>query len=247
VARRAEPRKEGRLLSPWRTALRETLPLAAVALAVTLVRLAGERLGWSAAWFSRETGGVVPSRLGWVVGITWLALPFGIWLALRLVGRGAPPASARRALGFALVGAIAFFALLRFVPRLGLGFPGVLLPIWAAAVAGAALAWYGWPALGRLLFVYGLLSRVPVVVVMFLALRGHWGTHYDYVDAPAVRQLALGPAFFWLALVPQLVFWVGFTVIAGALTGAAAALVARAPAAARGTLPAARTAARGGV
>ena len=217
-----------------------------MALATTLVRLAGERLGWSATWFSRETGGVVPSRLGWVVGITWLSLPFGLWLALRLVGREEPPASARRAFGFALLGAIAFYSLLRLAPSLGLDFPGVLLPIWAAALAGAALAWYGWPALGRQLFVYGLLSRVPVVVVMFLALRGQWGTHYDYVDAPAVRQMPLGRAFFWLALVPQLVFWVGFTVIAGTLAGAAAVLVARA-AATRGAAPLTRTPARGGV
>ena len=65
----------------WRDAWRETLPLAAVALGVTLLRLAGERLGWSETWFSRETGGIIPSRLGWIVGITWLALPFGAWLA----------------------------------------------------------------------------------------------------------------------------------------------------------------------
>jgi len=148
-----------------------------VALVATLVRLAGERRGWSATWWSRETGGGVPSRLGWVVGITWLALPFGFWLALRLVGRDEPPASARRAFGFALLGE---------------------------------------------------------------------GTHYDYVDAPAVRQLPLASAFLWLALVPQLLFWVGFTVIAGTLTGSAAALVARA-AAARGAAPATRTLARGGV
>jgi hypothetical protein len=217
-----------------------------VALATTLVRLAGERLGWSATWFSRDTGGIVPSRLGWVVGITWLALPFGIWLALRLVGREEPPVSARQAFGFPLLGAITFYSLLRLAPHLGLDFPGMLLPIWAAALAGAALAWYGWPALGRQLFVYGLLSRVPVVVVMFLALRGQWGTHYDYVDAPAVRQMPLGRAFFWLALVPQLVFWVGFTVIAGTLAGAAAALVARATAV-RGAAPVTRTPARGGV
>jgi hypothetical protein len=193
---------------------------------VTLLRLGGERLGWSAAWFSRETGGLVPSRFGWVIGITWLALPFGIWLALRLVGRDEPPASARRAFGFALVGAIAFVALLRIVPRLGLGFPAVLLGSWAASVAGAALAWHGWPRLGLRLLVYGLLSRLPVVVVMFLALRGRWGTHYDYVDSPTVRQLPFWSGFFWLAFFPQLVFWVGFTVVAGAVAGSAATLVA---------------------
>ncbi len=211
----------------WRDAVRETLPLAAVALAVTLVRLAGERLGWSGTWFSRETGGIIPSRLSWIVGITWLALPFGIWLAARLVARGQAPGSVRRAIGLALLGVILFLALLRIVPLLGIGFPGVLLGIWTAAVLGAAVAWIGWPALGRELLAYGLLSRIPVVVVMFLALHGRWGTHYDYADSPMLQQMPFWTGFFWLALFPQLVFWVGFTIIAGLLTGTLAAALPR--------------------
>ncbi|MGE5127636.1 MAG: hypothetical protein ACM3PV_15195 [Betaproteobacteria bacterium] len=203
----------------WGDALRETLPLGAIALAVTLLRLAGERLRWSEAWFSRETGGIVPSRLGWVVGITWLALPFGAWLAARLVARGEAPTSSRRAIGLAFLGAVLFLALLRLAPQLGLGFPTVLLAIWAAAVAGAAVAWVAWPALARVLLVYGLLSRVPVVVVMFLALRARWGTHYDYADSPMLQQMPFWTGFTWLALFPQLVFWVGFTIIAGLLAG----------------------------
>jgi hypothetical protein len=208
-----------RATTVWRDALRETLPLGAIALAVTLLRLAGERLRWSEAWFSRETGGIVPSRLGWVVGITWLALPFGVWLAMRLVARGEAPASPRRAVGLALLGALLFLALLRLAPRLGLGFPLVLLAIWASALAGGAVAWASWPSLARELLVYGLLSRIPVAVVMFLALRGRWGTHYDYADSPSLQQMPFWTAFTWLALVPQLVFWVAFTVIAGLVAG----------------------------
>lgn len=209
-----------RATTGWRDALRETLPLGAIALAVTMLRLAGERLRWSEAWFSRETGSIVPSRLGWVVGITWLALPFGVWLAMRLVARGEAPASPRRGLGLALLGALLFVVLLRGVtPRLDLGFPVVLLAIWMAAVVGAAVAWAGWPALARELLAYGLLSRIPVAVVMFLALRGRWGTHYDYADSPSLQQMPFWTAFTWLALVPQLVFWVGFTIIAGLLAG----------------------------
>lgn len=205
---------------PWSEAFREALPLAALALAVTLVRLAGERLGWSEAWFSRATGGVVPSGRGWVVGITWLALPFGIWLAARLVARGRPPASAQRAVGLALVAAIMLVAGLRIVPRLGLGMAGFLLAVWTTGVVAAAVAWRAWPALGRELLAYGLLSRVPVAVVMLLAMGGHWGTHYDYADAPQVQQLPFWTAFTALALVPQVVFWVAFTVAAGMVTGA---------------------------
>jgi len=211
----------------WREAFRETLPLGGIALAVTLVRLAGERLGWSETWFSRATGGVVPSGPGWVVGITWLALPFGLWLAARLVASGRAPADARAAAGHAILGAIVLVFGLRLVPRLGLSMPAFLLGVWATAVLAAAVAWRGWPALGRELLAYGALSRVPVAIVMLLAMHGRWGTHYDYADAPQVRQMPFWAAYAALALVPQLVFWVAFTVAAGLLTGSLAAWALR--------------------
>ncbi len=76
----------------WRVAFRMAVPPALIALAVTLLRLAGERLGWSEAWFSRATSGLVPAgAVSWLVGITWLALPFGAWLAWRLLRSGAAP------------------------------------------------------------------------------------------------------------------------------------------------------------
>jgi hypothetical protein len=67
---------------------------------------------------------------------------------------------------------------------------------------------------------------VPVVVVMGLALHGRWGTHYDYADSPMLQQMPFGTGFTWLALFPQLVFWVSFTIIAGLLTGALTAALA---------------------
>jgi hypothetical protein len=209
----------------WREVLRETLPLGAVALAVTLVRLAGERLDWSERWWSRATGGVVPSGVGWVIGITWLALPFGIWLAARLVAKGCGPPSVRRATGFAFLATIVLVTGLRIAPHAGLGMAGFLLAVWTTAVVAAATAWRGWPALGRELVAYGLLSRAPVAIVMLLAMRGRWGTHYDYADAPQVQQMPFWTAYGALALVPQLVFWVAFTVAAGMLTGSITAAV----------------------
>ncbi|HVO09303.1 MAG TPA: hypothetical protein VMX54_01005 [Vicinamibacteria bacterium] len=225
-------------MSAGRRAFREALPPAAIALAVTLLRLAGERLGWSAVWFSRDTGGVVPSRLGWVVGITWLALPVGAWFAGRLVRAGDRPTSTGRATAQALGAAALLYVLLRLLPALRLGFPAFLFPIWATAVVCAWIAWRAWPALGRTLLAYGVLSRLPVVVVMLLALRGHWGTHYDYADAAAfVRQMSLAAAFVWLALVPQLVFWTAYTVVAGTAAGTlTAALLRPRPADAAGRL-----------
>jgi hypothetical protein len=41
---------------------------------------------------------------------------------------------------------------------------------------------------------------------------------------PEPFQMPLWPRFFWLALVPQLVFWSAFTIVLGSLTGSLAAV-----------------------
>ena len=61
---------------------------ALMSLAVTALRLAGELQHWSPRWFSSETGGVAPSGMSWLIGITWLALPFGAYFGFRLAAAG---------------------------------------------------------------------------------------------------------------------------------------------------------------
>jgi hypothetical protein len=60
---------------------------------------------------------------------------------------------------------------------------------------------------------------------MFFAMRGGWGTHYDYVGMGAEFQMPLVPRFLWLAFFPQFVFWVGQTVIVGSLSAGLFGLV----------------------
>lgn len=212
----------------WRDAFGAAFPLALLSFGVTGLRLAGELLGWSGAWFSRVTSGLVPvGAVSWVVGITWLALPFGAYLAWRLGRAGPAPARPGRALLLSLAAVVVLYAGTRLVPLLALGFPGFLLAIWTVGVLAAVVAWWAWPALARVLLAYGVMSRLAVALVMFLALRGHWGTHYDYADMPQVRQMPFWTAFLALALVPQLVFWVAFTVVAGMLAGTLTVVVAR--------------------
>ncbi|MGI8786081.1 MAG: hypothetical protein ACR2L2_20800 [Acidobacteriota bacterium] len=198
---------------------------ALVSLAVTLLRLAGERAHWSAQWFSRDTTGIFPTATNWLVGITWLAFPFGIYFAVRLIRAGAPPHSPSRAVLWALSGvASALLGLLFVVPKVPLSFPTILLAVWTVMIIAAAAQRRVWPELFRTLFVYGLASRIPVVVVMFLAMRGAWGTHYDYVGVNFPVPMTLTERFLWLAFFPQLIFWVGFTILLGSLSGSLTAL-----------------------
>ncbi len=205
----------------WKEAFRAALPPAVIALAVTLLRLAGELRGWSETWFSRATGGLVPaSAVSWIVGITWLAVPFGAWLAWRLARSGVAMPRPRRALLVTTLAIVVLYGGGRLVSVLRIGFPAFLLAIWGVAVLAAIVAWQAWPALGRALLAYGVLSRAVVAVVMFLAMRGQWGTHYDYADSPGVREMSFGTAYVLLAFIPQLVFWVAYTIVLGLLAGA---------------------------
>lgn len=200
---------------------------AVVTLAVTLLRLAGELLQGSERLFSRAAGGAFA-----LVGIVWLVPIFGVLFGLRLARAGRGPASAGRTILWAILGAIA-------IP--------LQLPLWSAAglppvaqvlafCAGSAVIALGvaraWPAIGQVLLAYGLLARIPVMVVMLFAILGNWGTHYELgrsdlppIEPPLVKWLVIGVA-------PQLGFWVSFTVVIGLLFGSLAAALAarRAPA-----------------
>lgn len=212
---------------------RDTLRLvrgpSLVAFGVTLLRLVGERGHWSERWFSPATGGIFPSGMTWLFGITWLAIPFGAYFALKLARAGEGPLRPGRALAFSVGGLAFLLGVGSLVRRLPVSFPPILIAVWLVMVIGAALAWAGWPALGRTLLAYGLASRVPVAVVMFFAMLGNWGTHYDYVGVPFAARLSFWPRYLWLAFFPQLVFWVGFTILMGALAGSLAVVLLMRP------------------
>jgi hypothetical protein len=207
------------------TALRLILWPAIVSLAVTLLRLAGELLGWSPRWFATQTMGIEPSGVSWLIGITWLAFPFGIYFACKLVRAGKGPRSVRKATILALCGLL--IVLLLETPALGLlraGFPRILIFVWLIMVVAAALQFAGWPELFRTLLLYGLAARIPVAIIMLLAMAGNWGTHYDYVGTPYRSSMSFVAGYLWLAFFPQLIFWVSFTVVLGFLGGAITAL-----------------------
>jgi hypothetical protein len=200
-------------------------------LAVTLLRLTGELRRWSAAWFSHDTGGIIPSGVSWIVGITWLAAIFGAYFALRLERHGRGPRSLGKAFLYAGIGIVIFLV---SNPIVGLvhdifqiNFPEILIFIWLLWTLAGALQYPGWPDLFKVVLLYGYTARIPVAIVMFFAMRGNWGTHYDYVGMPPQFSMAPVPRYLWLAFFPQLVGWIGFTLTLGAAAGVLAIGLAR--------------------
>jgi hypothetical protein len=203
-----------------------------ISLGVTLLRLTGELRHWSTRWFSPETGGITPHGLSWIIGITWLAVPFGVYFALKLARTGVGPQSIGRAALFVFLGIVVMLGYPFLYPLIPLRFPNILIYIWLCWSAAAVLQYFGWPSLFKTLLAYGLAARIPVAIVMFFAMRGNWGTHYDYVGMPPQFNMSPVPRFLWLAFFPQLVAWVAFTISIGTIAGVIATAIVRPTAAA---------------
>ena len=193
---------------------------AVITLAVTLLRLAGELMGGGEAFFNRAPGGA-----GALVGIVWLVPVFGYYFGHRLARLGFRPGNTGRLFGFALLaiavlaGLIATMIALRVPPLVQLGVSAV--GSWIAIF----IARRAWPELWSVLLAYGLAARIPVAVVMLVAMLGNWGTHYDVVppDFPAMNVLLRWAT---IGLVPQLTGWMALTVLVGMLVGGLAAVIA---------------------
>lgn len=194
---------------------------AIVTLAVTLVRLAGELYGGPNSLFNRSAGGG-----GALIGIVWLVPIFGYWFGHKLTRAGFAPGSLGRHFGFTVLGLAVFAGLTAAAFSVA---AGSLLQN-ALIVAGSWLAvvvvWRGWPALAKVLTVYGLAARIPVAILMLIAIFGDWGTHYD-VPPPGFPE-GVAPVEKWvrIGLIPQLTVWIAFTVVVGALLGGVAAAIA---------------------
>ena len=192
--------------------------------AVTLLRLVGELNHWSRTLFNPDAGGGLA-----LVGIAWLVPIFGIYFAMKL------PASSRtgsgwRPLGFAALAIGVFIGIVFAVPAvMGLdpsqpGFAAFAVMIVASLIA-LAVAYYGSGALGRVLIAYGLAARIPVILVMLLAILGNWGTHYDVLP-PGAPEMGVWTKWLVIGVVPQLTLWIAFTVAVGGLFGGVALVIA---------------------
>ncbi len=91
-------------------------------------------------------------------------------------------------------------------------------------LVAALIARTGWGSLGSTLIAYAFAARIPVLIVMYFAMRGGWGTHYDAVEARFVAA-PLGTKFFYEAFLPQMMLWIGYTVVVGSLFGEIVAVI----------------------
>jgi hypothetical protein len=192
-----------------------------ITLAVTILRLIGELRHWSPVLFSTAAGGGAA-----IVGIVWLVPIFGIYFALKLTAAGQAPSSPLKALGVAalgllvMAGGLFLVATSHFADSLkALG--GILV-----IAAAAAIQFPVWPRLVKTLLAYGYFARIPVVIIMYFAIRGNWGTHYDG-PPPNFPEMGFWAKYIYIGVLPQLVMWVAFTVIIGLLFGSVAVAIAR--------------------
>ena len=202
---------------------------ALVTLAVSILRVYGELQGWNPSLYNREAGGG-----GALVSITWLVLPIGFWIGYRMAKHSAvevnlPIATATYAAAVALFGG-GMFALI----KLGwVDFPTDVDPGeahgvgWMLGLGGVALvvALLAWRRLTLTMILYGILARLPVLVITWLDLDRNWDTHYG--EAPPGLILNDESELIGALITPQLTLWpLVFTPVVGGVLGCVGARLA---------------------
>jgi hypothetical protein len=197
---------------------------AVITLAITILRLVGELQGWSPLFFNKSAGGG-----GAIVGISWLPIIFGPYFASKLAAAGDGPSSWGKVIGASGAGLVVFvLGSIVFGVGLTKHMSGVMIVGFVLDLVSAFIPRIGWKAFGNALLAYAFAARIPVLIVMFIAMSANggqgWGTHYD-VAAPGITVTSFGQKFFDLAFLPQMSIWIGWTAVLGGLLGSIYAAV----------------------
>ena len=190
---------------------------AIISICVTALRLIGELRHWPRPLVNSSVCGKA------ILGVVWLVPIFAIYFAVRLFHAGNGPQGFVRplllaisALALKLAGTSFMESHGPYAARLSMNFVVTLIAVVLCAMV--------WPTLAKTLLIYGYLSRIPVAIVQYLAMRGHWGTHYDALD-PGFPPIGFWPTFMRVSFVPNIFFMEAYTVVVGVLVGTAAVLV----------------------
>ena len=203
---------------------------ALIALAVTIVRLVGEISGGPSSLFNRSAGGG-----GALVGIVWLVPIFGVYFAIKLVRGGFGPESVGKVIGLAVAGLVIGYAsnflifALEGDPTVSLSLGeaiGRQLGFAVASIVAVLILRKGWPAFFKTMICDAFASRIPVLIVMLIAMLGDWGTHYE-LGPSSFPEMGFLTKFILIALFPQMTIWIMFTMVIGTLFGGIAAVLVR--------------------
>jgi hypothetical protein len=193
---------------------------AIITLFVTCLRLLGELMGWNEALFGRGAGGG-----GSLIGIAWLVPIFGVYFGWKLTKAGTPARSAGKLIGLSILSFAILAAVTAGFTYLDLGIPTfALIVISLVSIVVMFLVKSPWPELFGTLICYGFAARIPVIVIMFLAIMGNWGTHYDS-PPPDMEGMSWFSEWVITGVIPQATVWIWYTVVVGGLFAGLTALV----------------------
>lgn len=190
---------------------------------VTGVRLWGELAGWDARWFSAEAGSPLNP-----FGIVWLVPVFGFLFGRRVAQAGDKPPF----VASFFVPMFALLVLLGAAGYVGRELEGEALQQAVGYLAYGApvlslLALFAWPRMFVVNLLYGLLARVPVMLVQYLDIQNGWQTHYGKVH-PKMPKLDADERL-WALTLAQGSVWIPFTILLGGGCAALGAATVRKP------------------
>ena len=193
---------------------------AVICLGVTILRLVGELQNWSEFWFNRSPGGG-----GSPIGVSWLTLIFAVYFAIKLAKAGETPRSYLRVILSAVGGIVILVgaALIAGQPPI---LTGKFVALFLLTVLAIAVQYPAWPKLFKTLLAFGYAVRIPVAILMFFAIRGQWGTHYDVLPSPDFPDTGFWSTYMQIGFLPQMILWIAYTVVLGSLLGGIAAAIA---------------------
>ena len=193
-----------------------------VTFGVTLLRLTGELMDWSEQLFSREAGGGMA-----IVGIVWLIPFLAFYFGWSLTIKGDMSDSPWKVLAFSVAG---FALLIGFMFLANWMFEqftvASILTAAVGAVAVGLFVFQGSPPLFSKLVWYGLAARIPVAIIMLMAMIGNWNTHYD-APPPGFPEMGVLARWVTIGLIPQLTVWITFTMVFGGFFAGIAVFIAR--------------------
>jgi hypothetical protein len=196
---------------------RAVLLAAIVSLLVTALRLYGEQQNWAPTVFAKEPGGS-----SWF-GITLLVLPFGFWFGRRLAHNGHRPASTGKALLLPVAGIAAIGGLGYLLMQTTESWTVRAYGFNTLAVLAGLATFVAWRRAWFVLAFYGVLARLPVVLVQYESIQRGWDNHF----AKGPPGSDPNDALFLLTLAQCAMWPFGWTVLVGGFCAAIGAATVR--------------------